>query len=439
MALFVLEQTALKIALQLRYNIYMKNMKDYRYHYALIGKLKMSFAQQHIVDCMIGCALFVYNRMVAINEELYMLRQVKTYLKPVADRMVRLESVRKSAKTLKNSAPFLSEVDDGVIQNAIRNYNKAWANYRKGIAGKPTLHHKKHSGSCQVNPHYKTGATGMNDCSGVYFVDRKHMMLPGLRKVKVLFSPELIKKILARKTETRIGTVTIERDACGEYWVSVLFGSDEPFVEPYRKTNSTVGIDLNLTNFLTDSDGGVVDNPKFFKTAEDKLAEEQRVLSRRGEAAKKRNVSLAEAKNYQKQRVKKAKLERNIKKRREDFHRKTAKHYVESQDIIVFEDLKVANLLGNHKLAKAISDVGWSSFVTICQQTAEMHGHAVIKIPPEYTTQKCSACGHVSPDKIRLGVEAWDCPYCGAHHARDHNAAINILYKGLALCGTQQP
>ncbi|MBP3898611.1 MAG: transposase, partial [Mogibacterium sp.] len=81
--------------------------------------------------------------------------------------------------------------------------------------------------------------------------------------------------------------------------------------------------------------------------------------------------------------------------------------------------------------------VGWKSFITICEQNANMHGKTVIKVPPAYTTQTCSECGAISDEKIHLGVEEWTCPHCGRHHLRDHNAAKNILYKG--LCGTQQP
>ena len=88
----------------------MKKMREYTYHYALKGKIKGNFKQQHVMDRMIGCALFVYNRLVALNTELFYLRQVKTYLKPVADRIAYIESVLTDAKHLKNSAPFLSDI-----------------------------------------------------------------------------------------------------------------------------------------------------------------------------------------------------------------------------------------------------------------------------------------------------------------------------------------
>ena len=409
----------------------MKQMKDYAYHYALKGKMKGSFEQQHEANKMIGCANFVHNRLVALNNELHMLRKVGVYLAPVARRIEYIESVLDSAKTLKNSAPVLSEVNDDIVQNEIANYRQAWKNFFAGRANIPTFHSKRNGGSCQVNTRYDSGKSGILESRGVRFIDKKHMILPGIGRVKVLFSPKLIDALFSRTAETRMGTVTIERDAAGEYWVSVLFGSDEPFVKPYEKTDKAIGIDLNLSNFLTDSNGEAVDNPSPLKKAEEKLAREQRKLSRRRVAAEKKNISLSEAMNYQEQRVVVAKLHRNIARQREDFHNRVAKRYVENQDVVILEDLRVKNLLGNHNLAKAISDVGWRSFITICEQKASMRGHLVITVSPNYTTQTCSECGTVSDKKILLGVEAWTCSHCGAVHGRDHNSAKNVLDKGI--------
>lgn len=421
------------------YNIRMKKMKDFKYHYALLGKIKAGFSIQHVINKQIGSANFVYNRMVALNKELYLLKQCKTYLEPAAKRIEYIESVLSSAKTLKNSAPFLSDVNDAITQNAIRNYNRAWSNYRKGNANIPDFHKKGRSTSCQINPHYRKDSAEMNDCSGVYFIGKTHMFISDIGKVRVKFSPRLIDSIMSRNAVTRIGTVTISRDSCGEYFISVLFGSDEPFAEPYAMTGKYAGIDLNLTKFIEDDKGGIIDNPGFLKRAEEKLAHEQKILSRRARIAKENGIPLSEAKNYQKQRLKVARLHRRIRRQREDFFHVIAKYYVENQDIVFAEDLKVRNMLKNHNLAKAISDAGWSRFLAIAAQKAEMHGHKVIKVSPAYTTQTCSACGTVSEEKILLGVEEWICSKCGAVHDRDRNAAVNILNKGLALCGLQQP
>ena len=102
---------------------------------------------------------------------------------------------------------------------------------------------------------------------------------------------------------------------------------------------------------------------------------------------------------------------------------------VESQDLIVAEDLKVRNMKRNHKLAKAISDVGWRSFLGILNQKAGMYDRELILIDPRNTTQTCSACGYIltGEEKLTLSDREWVCPKCGAHHHRDHNSAVNIL------------
>ncbi|MCI1435551.1 MAG: transposase, partial [Solobacterium sp.] len=108
---------------------------------------------------------------------------------------------------------------------------------------------------------------------------------------------------------------------------------------------------------------------------------------------------------------------------------------VKSHDYLFAEDLKVRNLKKNHKLAKAISDSGWRTFLTELQNTASKRGKTCLLVNPRNTTQTCSSCGCVMSDdnRIVLGQEEWVCPVCGTHHVRDHNAAINIKNAGLAL------
>lgn len=182
-----------------------------------------------------------------------------------------------------------------------------------------------------------------------------------------------------------------------------------------------------------DSDGNVLENPKFLKKFLKKLARAQRKLSRMAEHAKKAGRLLSECKNYQKQRQKVAYLNRRIARQREDYLHTYSRHEVESQDLIAAEDLKVGSLKRNHKLARAISDAGWRELLTMLQYKAKLYGKVVILVPPKNTTQTCSACGHVmsGAQKLTLDVREWDCPACHTHHNRDVNAARNILKRGL--------
>ena len=157
------------------------------------------------------------------------------------------------------------------------------------------------------------------------------------------------------------------------------------------------------------------------------------------EGAVRDNRPLSEASNYQKQRLRTAVLQRKVSRSREDYLQVQTKRLVESQDLIVSEDLKVKNMLRNHKLAYGIADVSWGSFFILLSQKAALYGKEYMKVPAKDTTQTCSGCGHVmkGEEKIPLGVEEWTCPVCGIHHLRDYNSARNVLQRGLAVKALQ--
>lgn len=140
-----------------------------------------------------------------------------------------------------------------------------------------------------------------------------------------------------------------------------------------------------------------------------------------------------ECKNYQDQRLKVAKIYKRVSNQRKDFYNVLANNLVKNHDYIFAEDLKIKNMIKNHKLAKAISDSGWRSFLVILEWTAIKRNRTFILVDPKNTTQMCSVCGVISDEKIILGIEEWTCPNCGKHHIRDINAAINIKSKGLSL------
>ena len=241
--------------------------------------------------------------------------------------------------------------------------------------------------------------------------------------------------LLSHAEQTRIGTVTIRHDAVGEYWVSLQVSSEYPFRDPLPKTGSMAGIDLNLLALVNDSEGGVMVNPRFRASVEDKIRKAQRRVSRRAERAKAEGRRLGRSRNYQKARKKLAYLHRRIARQRDDYLNRVSLGLVENQDLVVAEDLKVRNMLKNHCLAKAISDAGWRILLTQLQQKAGMYGRTVILVPPQNTTQTFSACGHVmrGDDRLTLADREWTCPACGTHHDRDTNAGRNILAKGLRI------
>lgn len=216
----------------------------------------------------------------------------------------------------------------------------------------------------------------------------------------------------------------------GKYHVSILC---EVEITPLPKTNSSVGIDLGLSDFAILSTGEKIGNRRFFNQLSKKLAKEQKILSRRALAAKKANRKLSESNNYQKQRIKVAKIHEKIANMRRDFLNKLSTNLIKNHDVICIEDLSSKNLMKNRKLAKAIGDVSWSEFLRMLEYKANWYEKKISKISRWYpSSQICSDCGF-SSGKKPLSVREWTCTNCGSHHDRDINASINILNEGLRL------
>ena len=412
----------------------MRSMSKMPYHMAIKGKLYLDDKKKHIVAINDGAKRYVYNHLVATNNELYQLRKTNIPISLLENRMDYLKPTIQSATAIKNAAPFLydSDIDSDAVLHAIANYKTAWKNRKERHTGVPVFHKKGNTQSYQTSNHYKKGAEHMNDGS-IRFLDNKHIQLPKMGRVRIGVSKKVIRKLLSRTATTRIGTVTISKDAVGEYWFSMALASEEPFYEELKHSGSFLGIDLNLDNFLTDSENNVVDNPRFLKNMEDKLKKEQRKLSRMYGSAKKDKRNLRDSRNYQKQRRKVAYLHRLISRQRENFQHVLSMQIVKNHDFIAAEDLKVSNLVRNHKLAKAISDVSWRSFIIKLQYKAAFYGKTLVLVDPKNTTQTCSVCGNVlrNDDKLTLNDRDWVCPECGTYHLRDYNSAVNILNRAL--------
>jgi putative transposase len=283
---------------------------------------------------------------------------------------------------------------------------------------------------------------------------------------------------LATFPHEQIKRVRLLRRADGFYAQFVL--QVERRIE-HVATGSAVGIDVGIAAYVTDSNGRVVANPRFIRLAEARLKRYQRRLSRRSvyhkQGKKPRNNPAARQRARQsqypkdraasalpspsptahapatpsfprqsanwrkaKQRVGRAYL--HLQRQREDFARKTASALISFHDLIALEDLQVRNLVRNRRLAKAISDVGWSRLWRWVEYYGWLHGVPVVAVPPAYTSQDCSGVlpdGTPCPARVRksLSVRTHLCPRGGLILDRDENAARNILARGVALAREQ--
>jgi putative transposase len=194
--------------------------------------------------------------------------------------------------------------------------------------------------------------------------------------------------------------------------------------EPQLPTGKAVGIDLGVESFYTDSEGNQIENPRFLRKSEKSLKRLQRRVSKRKKGSKNRKKAIN----------KMARKHLKVSRQRREFAVRTARALVVSSDAIAYEDLKVSNMVKNHKLAKSISDAAWSMFTGWVDYFAKIRGVHVVAVSPHFTSQDCSRCG--TRVKKSLSTRTHKCPSCGLVEHRDLNAARNILAKGLGIKNT---
>lgn len=229
-----------------------------------------------------------------------------------------------------------------------------------------------------------------------------------------------IRMVLHRSIEGTIKTVTVRRTPTGKWYV--CFSVD---VAPLRLPASAlaVGVDVGLAHFATLSTGEHLANPHFFRTDEHALAQAQRRLAKaaKGTSARRKCRQVV------------AHIHERIANRRDDFCHQTARRLVNTYGVLAFEALQIPNMMQNHCLAKSIADVAWGQFMRSTTDKAAWAGRVVVQVPPAYTSQDCSRCGHRVPKKLSERVH--HCPVCTLSMGRDQNAALNILRCGLASLG----
>ena len=376
----------------------MERLKAYKFRIYPTEEQEIFFAKTF------GCVRKVYNLMLNDRKKAY--EEVKN---DTSKKM----TFPTPAK-YKKEFPFLKEVDSLALANAQLHLDKAYKNFfRNKSVGFPRFKSKK-------NP--VQSYTTNNQNGTVALIDSKFIKVPKLKS--------LVRIKLHRQPKGMIKSATISRHASGKYYISLLCKEE---INELPKTNSAIGIDLGITDFAILSDGQKIDNNKFTSKMEKKLKREQRKLSRRALLAKKKGIPLSEAKNYQKQKRKVARLHEKVMNQRTDFLNKLSTEIIKNHDIICIEDLNVKGMLRNHKLARSISDVSWSSFVAKLQYKADWYGREIIKVDQWFpSSQICSECGH-KDGKKSLDIREWTCPICHTHHDRDINASINILTEGLRI------
>src|SRR5437588_6349611 len=365
----------------------MKQKKAYKY------RMYPTQEQAHILARTFGCCRYVYNWALRQRTDAFFQRSERLYYNQLA---VLLTDLRKQEETA-----WLSEVSSVPLQQALRHLDRAFRNFFEGRAEYPTFH-KKH------------GVQAATYAANAFTWDGKELTLARMETpLDIHWSRALPKGV-------KPTSVTISKDGANRYFVSILV---EEEIKHLPIVNKQVGLDLGLKSMVITSDGHTYGNPKFAASDEKKLAKAQRRHAKKQKGGK----------NRRKAQLKAARIHARIADRRRDYQHKLSTQLIRENQVVCIESLHVKNMVKNHSLAKAISDVGWSEFVRQLEYKAEWYGRILVKIDKWYPSSKrCFDCGHIL-DSLTLDIRMWTCPECGVVHDRDINAAKNIVAAGQAV------
>ena len=354
--------------------------------------------QKHVLARTFGCARFVYNWALRQKTDAFYQENKRLYYKDLSEALTCLKQQEEYC--------WLSEVSSVPLQQALRHLDKAFLNFFEGRAKYPTFKKKRHRQSATYTSNaFKWDGTSLT--------------------LAKMTAPLDIRWSRPLPNGATPSSVTVSKDCADRYFVSFLVEEDIKQLEP---ASATVGADLGLKAFVILSTGETIGNPKFFHKDEKKLAKAQRRHARKQKGSK----------NRAKARQKVARIHARIADRRYDFLHQLSTRLIRENQTICVESLQVKNMVKNHSLAKAISDLGWSEFVSFLSYKAAWYGRNLVKIDKWYPSSKrCFDCGHLL-DSLPLDVRIWTCPECGVVHDRDLNAAQNIHAVGLTVfeaCG----
>ncbi|GLX64136.1 transposase [Proteus vulgaris] len=349
--------------------------------------------QAKFLNAQSGAVRFAYNKALHIKKQAYLRHGVS--LSPRKDLKPLLAVAKKSRKYA-----WLKTYDSIALQQAVINLDVAFSNFfnPKLKARFPTFKSQH-------------GKQSSYHCVGVKVLDGS-IKIPKLSPIEARLHREIV---------GTLKSITLSRSATGKYSASIL--CDDGAEAPAKPTLISVvtGLDMGLSHYAIKSNGVKIPNPRHLINASRNLRRKQKALSRKKKGSA----------NRRKARIRLVGVHERVANTRADFQHKLSRAIVDENQAVIVETLKVANMMKNHQLARAIGDAGWSGFIAKLEYKAAEKGVHVVKLEQWFASSKtCHCCGHKMPE-MPLNKRIWQCPECEIEHDRDINAAINIERKGI--------
>lgn len=359
--------------------------------------------QEQAMNKLLGCYRFVYNHTLALKQKEYNENKKSLSLKDLSNYF--------HGTLLKDEQyAWLREQNTKVIKQSIRQMLTAYDRFFKQHNGFPKFKSKKNKQSAL----FPSEAISKKNT----FDERKITLTKTFKDIKFKCSDLYFNRLQRYKDNIR--NATLSKTKSGNYFLSILIELPETEIVKFEQTNEHIGIDLGVKDFVITSDGLVYNNKHFFTSQEQKIKKLQKQLSKKVKGSNNRN----------KARIRLAKAFEHLVNQKEQYIHYAVNDLLRYYDVVFMEDLNVSGMLKNHKLAKAIQEVGFYRFKSVLSYKAFNNGKRVVSVDRFYPSSKmCSECGYKNKE-LTLNDREWTCPICGTYHDRDINAAVNILNEG---------
>ena len=367
--------------------------------------------QQLLLNKVMGCYRFTYNKCLEHIQEVY----------KETGKHEKITDTQKWFHSFLIKTPeyeFLKEFNSNILKVAIQNINTAYLRFFDKTSSYPKFKSKNKSNNSVK--FYK------GTCISIHNLDDNLLSLTkNLKGIKFRSSDNYTKFLIENRKN--IQNITITKQKSGIYEASILFKLESDYcsidkILPEPK-NYSIGIDLGISKLLTDSKGNYIENFHFYKSIEKRIKYLHRQLSKKK----------FKSKNREKARIRLAMAYRYMVNMKNDFLHNLSHKLINDNQVIILEDLKITNMVRNHKLAKSILEMGWGEFRRQLDYKAIRYGRNIIYIDTFFPSSKtCSCCGHVK-ESLKLSDRIFVCESCGSVMDRDHNAGINIEVEGLRI------